>query len=489
MHSLEKSLQFWILTGILSLFFLMRLPSLFEPYWYGDEGIYEAIAFALNKGRILYLQIWDNKPPLLYYTYAIFNGDQFLVRLLSTLYGLLSVLFLYFLSRKIFPHKNTALISTAFFSLLFGLPILEGNIANAENFMLPFSILSGFLVYKNKSVDSKKLILPGLVLGISFLYKIVGIFDFAAFFLFILFMIFPENISIKKMWTSIAKYSKPLITFIASFLIPFAISVLFFLHNNALSDYLSAIFLSTVGYVGHNNVFIVPQGLLISKLFLLGIVVIVIFLNRQKIQRPLLFILLWLVFSIFNSFFSQRPYTHYLLVLLPSISLLVGAIFYADKAKKAQFIALFLLIGVITLMYFRHWSIKKTLDYYGNFITFVTEKKSVNEYEAFFDKNTVRDRSIISYLTSKNILENDLFIWGNSAQIYYLTKTLPPTKFTVAYHVENNKEYQDQLQKAIDEKKPRFIINIGDVPSPLKTMYNYNHVLKIGNADIYENLH
>src|SRR3990167_9750693 len=75
----------------LILFFLLRLPSLIEPYWYGDEGIYEVLGMAMRNERLLYKDIWDNKPPLLYVMYALFNSDQFLVRFSSLLFGLLAV--------------------------------------------------------------------------------------------------------------------------------------------------------------------------------------------------------------------------------------------------------------------------------------------------------------------------------------------------------------------------------------------------------------
>ena len=52
---------FWILNFLT--FLILRLPSLFEPYWYADEGIYLTIGNALRRGEILYSQIHDNKPP------------------------------------------------------------------------------------------------------------------------------------------------------------------------------------------------------------------------------------------------------------------------------------------------------------------------------------------------------------------------------------------------------------------------------------------
>src|SRR5260370_4820629 len=120
---LEKSKEFWFLMSISVAFFLLRLPSLLEPYWYGDEGIYETIGLALSKGRFLYTQIWDNKPPLLYLTYGLFQGDQFSVRLLSLFFGITSTIAFLYLSQKLFRQLKTSIVTTELFALLFASPV------------------------------------------------------------------------------------------------------------------------------------------------------------------------------------------------------------------------------------------------------------------------------------------------------------------------------------------------------------------------------
>src|SRR6266404_1137608 len=97
---LEKSKAFWYLLWGSLLFFFLRLPSLIEPYWYGDEGIYQVVGMALHNGAQLYTQAWDNKPPLLYLVYGLFNGDQFMVRLASLLVGILTVIAFFHLAVK-----------------------------------------------------------------------------------------------------------------------------------------------------------------------------------------------------------------------------------------------------------------------------------------------------------------------------------------------------------------------------------------------------
>ena len=62
---------------ILGVVVFLRVPSLFEPYWYGDEGIYLTIGRAMRSGMELYREVHDNKPPLLYVVAAIASGREF----------------------------------------------------------------------------------------------------------------------------------------------------------------------------------------------------------------------------------------------------------------------------------------------------------------------------------------------------------------------------------------------------------------------------
>src|SRR4030042_3680736 len=122
---------------------LLRLPLLFEPFTYADEGIYLTLGQALKKGLVLYRDIHDNKPPLLYLLAAL-TGSFSLYRLVYFLWGLATIFVFHRLASILFPKSQKAVIaSTSFFAILTSLPMFEGNVANAENFML-LPILAGF---------------------------------------------------------------------------------------------------------------------------------------------------------------------------------------------------------------------------------------------------------------------------------------------------------------------------------------------------------
>ena len=159
LRGLEVSREFWFVIFTSFLFFILRLPSLFEPLWYGDEGIYQVIGKSLNNGKLLYTEIFDNKPPLLYWLYAFFNSDQFTIRLVSLIFGVLSIGVFFLLSKKLFTNNKNKIhfVTTFIFAVLFGLPMLEGNIANAENFMLLLILASAFFIINQKKIFSCRL--------------------------------------------------------------------------------------------------------------------------------------------------------------------------------------------------------------------------------------------------------------------------------------------------------------------------------------------
>ena len=230
----------WFLVIVVFLFILLRIPSLVEPHWYKDEGIYQVVGREIAGGKMLYKDIWDNKPPLLYLIYAVFDGNLFSVKLASLFSGLLSLLAFYALTGKLFAKNLSRNIATLFYGFLFATPLLEGNIANAENFMLLPIILAGYLVLNfSENKKNKYLIFAGVFLSIAFIIKVVAVFDFAAFFIFLSIIFWDKFTNERKNVVVNFIFSQTL--FLISFLSLFFIVCLYFLFNGAISDFVSGV--------------------------------------------------------------------------------------------------------------------------------------------------------------------------------------------------------------------------------------------------------
>jgi len=478
---LEKNRGCWFVILSSVLFFLLRLPSLFEPNWYGDEGVYQVLGIAINHGRLLYRDIWDNKPPFLYMLYSAVSSDQFAIRFLSLIFGLLSVFVFFLLAKKIFKKaasNKPAFVSTGIFTLLFGLPLLEGNIANAENFLVLPVLISALLVFESRG-NLRTLFIAGLFASFAFLFKIVGLFDFAAFFVFI----FITSITkINKKY--IIAESEKLITLSLGFIIPiFGVALFFLFQKDAFPFFLNATFFANIGYVGYGNQFLFPQGLLVLKLILLAATTGILFRYRNRVGAPEIFILTWLAFSLFSAFFSGRPYTHYLLVLISSFSLLAGLIVYDKKLQK---IHLVILVLSIILVYKNFSFFTKIPGYYGNFVSFVTNNKSVLEYRNFFDRQTPIDYEVANYIMLHTTKDENVFVWGNNPQIYKMANKLPPGKYTVAYHITGYKDGITETTEKLRVANPKLIIIMPYMKNYPFSLLNYHEKIIIQGVLIYE---
>ena len=489
---LEKKRMCWLLIVFSLIFFFLRLPSLIEPYWYGDEGIYEVVGQSLDHGRVLYRDIWDNKPPLLYAVYAIAQGDQTTVKALSLVVGLLSIIAFYVLSQQLFKKQLISFITTCIFLLLLGTPILEANIANAEDFILLPILITGIIIYKlaikQKEVSTKSLFFAGLLLGLAFLFKIVALFDLAAFLIFFFTTHLPERLSwhaFKKTLSS-QKVFVPLRIIFAGFLLPFLIALIYFVANSALPDFLRSAFLNNYDYVSWQNGFLgISQGLLVLKCLVLLLAVALVIKKRAIFSTRTLFIVLWLILSLFNVYFSGRPYTHYAIVLVPSFCLFIGLLFTHLKSRYKLIVALSTLVLIAALSLQFGFNPMRSYSYYQNVIQFIKGQKNIVDYQTFFDQKVPRDYALATFIRSYTKPSDTIFIWGNNPQIYALSDKLPLGKYTVAYHVSQNTAFRE-TQLALIAGKPKYIIVLTESqPLPfVAPLYIMRYT--ISGATIYE---
>lgn len=91
---------------LLIIVILLRIPSFFEPYSYGDEMIYLILGEALRQGVPLYKGVHDNKPPLLYLTAGI-AGSLFWFKVILAIWHVATVYIFWKFVEKTFPKKNS----------------------------------------------------------------------------------------------------------------------------------------------------------------------------------------------------------------------------------------------------------------------------------------------------------------------------------------------------------------------------------------------
>lgn len=451
--SLHIPLWLFILFIIL---FIMRVPSFFEPYWYGDEAIYLTLGEGIRQGFLLYRDIHDNKPPFIYILTAI-AGNLFWFKAILATWTLTTTFFFWKLARTLWPNKKQlTTIAVVIFGLLTTIPLLEGNIANGEIFMIGPTILAFYLILSRKNTFLI-IFTAGVIFSIGILFKATSFFDLGAILVLWLVMFFDKKFSLKQV---IVKG----VVLLIGVAMPFFITLLFFWSQEALSSYIMAIFSQNVSYLSswrsgwdsNENLFTQNSPLFIRlAIVVAGVGGLILLYLKRIISQPLLFVTLWFLTSLFAALLSERPYPHYILQVVPPLSFLIANVF-SDKTQR-QFVSypFFALLG-IALVNYRFYYYPVT-NYYTNFISWATQNKTTTEYFKFFDSRTPRNYELVTFLSQSIKPEDKIFVWGNDTEIYALSRRVPPTRYVSAYHIIDFNAQQEVLEK-LQKEQPKYII-------------------------------
>lgn len=472
----------WVV-GVLALVLILRIPSFFEPYYYGDEMIYMTLGSGVRQGLTLYKDLHDNKPPLLYLTAAA-SGSLFWFKAILTFWNLLTIAFFYKLSVVLFEKNLKARkVSTLLFGILTTIPLLEGNIANAELFMIGPTILA-FLILLGKELKPTRIFAAGILFGIAALFKIPALFELPV----IIFYWILTN-DLKKTWKTILTNS---VTLTLGFATPILLTFVWYFFNGMLPEYIKAAFLQNVGYVSSFRPGDVQKSFLAKNapLLMRGVMVLIgsgiIFLLRKRLSKRFIFFCLWTLFGLFAVTLSERPYPHYLIQVVAPMAFLLATLFTNVNFEQSLAIIPLTLIFFVPVYY--KFYFYPTASYYQRFINFATHKTTKQEYFADFSKTTNRDYAIAEFLSQSSMPTDRVFMWdSNSPTVYSLARRFPPVKFTVPYHVQdysNNKEVADLLTK----NPPRFIILTAGNPYPeISKLIRSRYLLinQIEDATIY----
>lgn len=446
---------FWLLLATL----VLRIPSLFEPYAYGDEMIYLALGEGIRQRVPLYLGLHDNKPPLLYGVAAL-AGSLFGFRALLTLWVLVSIYAFWKLVDHLYPKNDRLqMLATTVFAILTTIPLLEGNIANSELFMIGPTIFAFYLLLKRQNVGT--LITAGGLLGISALFKMPAIFDVPAIFVY-------WFISSTKPFRSFGTLIKRGFWLGLGLAIPVGATFIYYYLRGALHEYVVAAFLQNFGYLSSwraNEVvqpFWIKNGPLLIRAAVVGIGLTGLFAFRQKLSKPFIFSSTWLLFGLFAATLSERPYPHYLVQVIPEIALLVG-MFVCLKTLEQLVVILPMALTAFVPVHYHFWYYQ-TLPYYTRFTNLALGNLSTEAYRETFGANVNRNYAVATYIQETTAPSDKIFVWGDNSTVYALAKRLPPIKYVVDYHIKDFST-QEETIAWLSKDRPELIVVLPDSES------------------------
>jgi len=445
------------------LFILLRIPSLFEPHWYSDEGFLAAAGNSFKYDLKLYKDIYTNMSPGLFYIFYILknplNLNLALAKTINLFMSIISLLLIFKITNKIFSLKiaNFLLIISSF---LFGLPLLETNIITEENFFLPFIMASIYLVLEPNYF---KLILAGISIGIGFWFSPKVAFVFIAILIYIFFLKYKTKSSYIKV--------KFITSFIIGLLIPLSFIYILLYINNNLSDFYNLVIKNNISSIlnakDESLGFIIIANTIRTRTLLafFSIVVITILYIKRKIESKYFLIYLWLISAIYSVLLYQKPYIHYLIETIPIFIIIIGIYIIKFKDSKTNHNIIYIISFILSIfLFFNLFSNGRSLrgnlncsKYYINIFQYLAKTIDSSTYVNFFSSNTYNVYRLNSLLSQNYPSLKNVYIWTDNPWIYKLADVKPPTKYLLSYHAE--RDIETVKQNIIKEKSLVIIID------------------------------
>lgn len=422
----------------------LRFFSFFPSVLGHDESTYLIIGRDILHGKSMYTDVTDTKPVGIFLFYAglefLFGSSIFWKRFVFAILVGLTGFLVSRISKKLFRQDKVAFASGLIYIIYTSIWNYHGRSPNTELLFNFFTTISLLLLLKKNTWNY---MLAGFCMGLGFMVKYLVLFDFAAFllFFFIMEMKQKENRRNVKIW----------LRYVLSglfFLVPFALTNLFFWLGDHFSDFYYITYELPVNYRSNPSLvryFTMLLDLTAKFLPISYLVFYVVFSkNKPWKEQHKWFFILWIASVFLAMYLPGKEFSHYTIQLMLPLSLLAGLFFHSEFktdritgivfSKKYGIPAMVVLLLGIQIISFQNEVVKP--DY---------------------------EREVADYL-AQNMKKNDGVYVSNYQQIvYYLLGIDSPTKFVhsnllytdtyKAFNINANKEIE-----RIINTKPKFVL-------------------------------
>ena len=454
-----------VLLFFLACVLLPHSPLFKTPY--GDSAVFLYHGQQILEGKIPYVDLFDNKPPLIFYLNAlglwIGNGSIWGVWSLEYLFLVLSSV-IGFLTLTKYIDKKSAAFSTYFW--LISLVYIHDGGNFPEVYALLFQFLALYLFWdggSNKSYSVQSFFL-GVTLSLTLLLKqnIIGIHVAA------IFLISITRLRNKKIYFLF----KELLFFTIGTASILIIVALYFYFHNALFQFWDTAFQYNFEYVEKPLIkeirsayygfkYLTATGIsIVATLVWFFILMHIMPVDRYSENRPLK-VLAHLAFVLFPMVvmfvsISGRSYIHYYISWLPALFVLSSLFFYYLFSLKSNGIFL----GIFAS---KRSSILLAISF-----VLATSIVPIGNFEYWFNRYSARRQSnkqIVSIIDKYSDKSDFLFVWGLGSEFNLLTTRKSPTRFFCpffqVFHASESrlKSIIPEILSDIKEKKPRIIID------------------------------
>ncbi len=476
-----------------ALYLLLRAPSLIEPQWYQDEAGYASTAWLTHIGYGLYVNAWNNKPPLLFGIYGLsrmlFGTSEAGLHALTMLSGLAAVVAAVAGMSRVFSMR-AALWGGLVIALIVGSPMLDADLALPESLLIgPVTV--GVVWFLCSCTDPaarapRAITLAGIgvLLACGFLIQQTAFADFAAIMLWCL---------VRRRWRSIFFVSGAFAVAVAAVIVPFVVSA-------GAHNVWYALVTSYVDYVDDALQDRLPAYLL--RIAILAAMVLTAWFFRNARNGRLELVRIWATALLFAAIAAGYSYEHFLLpAMVPLVMLIAGLLSgsrdrLAARVRRPRVLAAGAVFAVVT---FAGWSIYTSayrttvwsVGYYFNAVGYVSGSVSELEYDTYFGSLTYGEHLAEQWISSHDLVDTTAMLWTNLAWPLVDDELIPPTRSGPLYVTLALENGTTGILSRMNASPPELILvaplgieNLADVRSFIRD-HVYREVMNAHGIELY----
>jgi len=489
--------------------FLLRVPSFIEPAWHTDEGTFAGVAEGIVRGRSLYAEAWESKPPLFLYLYAgifkLFGVGVLQLRLAASIAALSAQFAMFLLGGQVIGWRRS-LVASLLLGVMLAVPFWEGNLALSEIFSIPLAAAGVLiLVLSGRSqgeVTLRACFGAGVLFGLAALIRQPAALALPAVAIWL--------------WLEGALRPRSLAVLLIASFAPVCVATAGFALLGSFHWFWDANVSYFFQYVPADNRLELKYWPFLL-LPLATTLALLLWSRRRGEPSPAWGLAaLWFGFAFVGSLMNGKDYSHYLLQSFPPLTLLAAGVslpsFQRGSAlrwRPAVALAAAIAVSwyvVVNGVYYdtlgRHWT--KGLRYYDHVFEYAIGRESERDFNAYFDKRVNTSLALAQELDRLDAEGQSAYIWGEYPWVYALSHLKPVSRYvTSTYMLEDDKKFPE-LMGQLNRRPPEFILLCSDArPKPLGPVTKerferidralaafvqrrYDRVAQVGNGAVYK---
>jgi len=439
-----------------------RLPAFFEPHWYTDEAGYAATANAMLHGKLLYVGVWNNKPPLHLWTVAavlkLFGPSEAAFHSLTYLAGLAALGAAAYAAYHLLPARRAALATVAV-ALGLGTPVFDAELVVPESLLIAATSWAGALLLVRlytRTPGWRWAAVVGLLAAAATAYQQTALADACAF---LVILVLSPSARRRQLWAYVAAFVLGSAAWLVPALAVAGPSRLAYALAGFYVPYTQSMLPRNVAQLG----LLVAVGLLAVALALASSLI----LRRSTASWGLA---IWSVATLLAAAAPQHSYPHLLLpAAVPTLLLAFAIPLTARTFPRFQLAGLlglllavataFNLARVTTVDWIPQLGSGRSLgQYYGGFLTGITGPSSLAQWQSSFDYRVAPDAAVVGWLTANGRTHSRAVVWSADAWVYVLGDLEQVLPTPPIYNDFALLGYHGQVAVAVAQQQPALIL-------------------------------